>query len=138
MIRVPCVAIIIKNSQGEILLLLRDDDPTISFPNHWTLVGGKVEDGETSETAAHRELLEEIDVDIDLTFWKRYDRQHPNAIVDQHIYLGKILYRTNVIARRFLPKQSPILRAFQLKKGLPRRQRARAAARNDINLRDVR
>jgi 8-oxo-dGTP diphosphatase len=90
MICVPCVAIIIENRQGEILLLLRDSKPTISYPNHWTLVGGKVEEGEIPETAAHREMLEEVGVDIDLTFWKRYDRQHPNAIVDQYIYFGEI------------------------------------------------
>ncbi len=90
MIRVPGVAIIIENRQGKILLLLRDDDPGISYPNHWTLVGGKVEDGETPEIAAHREMLEEIGVDTDVTFWKKYDRQHPFAIVEQHIYLGKI------------------------------------------------
>ena len=90
MIRVPGVAIIIKNSQKEILLLLRDDDPGISYPNHWTLVGGKVEEGETPETAAHREMLEEIGVDTDVTFWKQYDRQHPFAIVEQHIFTGKI------------------------------------------------
>jgi len=90
MIRISCVAVIIENRQKEILLLLRDNKPTISYPNHWTLVGGKVEEGETPESAAHREMLEEIGVDIELTFWKRYDRQHQNAIVDQHIYLGKI------------------------------------------------
>ena len=90
MIRVLGVAVIIENHQGEILMLLRDDKPTISYPNHWSLVGGKVEEGETPETAAHREMLEEIGVDTDVTFWKRYDRQHPFAIVDQHIYLGKI------------------------------------------------
>jgi len=90
MMRIPGVAIIIKNRQGEILLLLRDDDPAISYPNHWTLVGGKVEEGETPETAAHREMLEEIGVDTDVTFWKRYDRQHPFAIVDQYIFIGKI------------------------------------------------
>ncbi len=89
MIRVSAVAIIIENRQSEILLLLRDDKLTISYPNHWTLVGGKVEEGETPETAAHREMLEEIGVDIDLTFWKRYDRQHPNVIVDQYIYAAK-------------------------------------------------
>ena len=88
-IRFPAVAIIIENPHGEILMLLRDDKPSISFPNHWSLVGGKVERGETFEVAAYRELLEEIGVDLDLTLWKRYDRQHPNAIVDQHIYLGK-------------------------------------------------
>jgi 8-oxo-dGTP diphosphatase len=90
MIRVPAVSIVIENRQGEILLLLRDDKPTIPHPNHWTLVDGKVEEGETPESAAHREMLEEIGVDIDLTFWKRYDRQHPNAMVDQHIYVGKM------------------------------------------------
>ena len=90
MIRIPGAAIIIENRQGEILLLLRDDDPAISYPNYWTLVGGKVEEGETPESAAHREMLEEIGVDTDVTFWKRYGRQHPFAIVDQHIFIGKI------------------------------------------------
>jgi 8-oxo-dGTP diphosphatase len=90
MIRVHAVAIIIENRRGKILLLLRDDKPSISYPNHWTLVGGKVEEGEMPETAAHREMLEEIGMDIDLTFWKRYDRQHPNVIVDQYIYAGKM------------------------------------------------
>ena len=55
------------------------------------------------------------------------------------------LYRTNVIARAMLfrPKQSPVLREYLVKIGLPRRHtcpggrcqgRARAAARNDLNL----
>ncbi len=90
MIRVPCVAIIIKNPAGEVLLLLRDDKPTMAFPNHWTLIGGKVEDGETPEMAAHRELKEETGLEADLSFWKRYDRQHPGLMVDQYIYTGKV------------------------------------------------
>jgi len=36
----------------------------------------------------------------------------------------------------FRPKQSPVLWIFQFKRRLPRRQQTRAAARNDINLRD--
>lgn len=88
--RVPCVAIILENLEGEILLLLRDDKPNIAFPNHWTLVGGKVEDGETSETAAHRELEEETGLKTDLSFWKRYDRHHPHVIVDQHVFTAKV------------------------------------------------
>ena len=90
MIRVPGVAVIIENPQGEILMLLRDDKPAISHPNHWSLPGGKVEFLEKPEAAAHRELLEEIGVDIDLTLWKRYGRPHPPFIVDQYIYLGNI------------------------------------------------
>src|SRR5688572_17163246 len=74
----------------EVLLLLRDDKPDISFPNHWTLVGGKAEDGETPKMAAHRELDEETGLKAELSFWKRYDRQHPNVIVDRFIYVGRV------------------------------------------------
>jgi 8-oxo-dGTP pyrophosphatase MutT (NUDIX family) len=40
--------------------------------------------------AAHRELAEETGLKADLAFWKRYDRQHPLFVVDQHIYIGKV------------------------------------------------
>lgn len=88
--RIPCASIIIENKEGEILLLLRDNKSTILYPNHWTLVGGKVEDGETPEMGAHRELAEETGLRSNLSFWKRYDRQHPLFIVDQYIYLAKV------------------------------------------------
>ena len=87
---VPCASIILENMEGEVLLLLRDNKSTITFPNHWTLIGGKVENGETPEMAAHRELAEETGLNANLSFWKRYDRQHPLFIVDQYIYLAKM------------------------------------------------
>jgi len=40
------------------LVLLRGDDSG-SFPGYWNFAGGAVEDGETIETAAVRELQEE-------------------------------------------------------------------------------
>ena len=88
--RVPCVSIIVENREGDILLLLRDNQSTLVFPNHWTLIGGKVEEGETPEMTAHRELAEETGLKSSLSFWKRYDRQHPLFIVDQYIYIGKV------------------------------------------------
>jgi 8-oxo-dGTP diphosphatase len=87
---IPCASVIIENMAGEVLLLLRDNKPDITFPNYWTLVGGKVEDGETPEMAAQRELEEETGLKVDLSFWKRYNRYHPYFIVDQYIYLAKI------------------------------------------------
>jgi 8-oxo-dGTP pyrophosphatase MutT (NUDIX family) len=49
-----------------------------------------VEDGESPEMAANRELEEETGLKTDLAFWKRYDRQHPLFIVDQYIYVGRV------------------------------------------------
>src|SRR5688500_18367392 len=88
--RIPCVSIILENREGEVLLLLRDNKSTITYPSHWTLIGGKVENDETPEAAAHRELEEETGLKATLSFWKQYDRQHPLFIVDQYIYTGKI------------------------------------------------
>jgi 8-oxo-dGTP pyrophosphatase MutT (NUDIX family) len=88
--RVPCVSIILENMQGEVLLLLRDSQSTAVFPNQWTLVGGRVEHGETPEMAAHRELAEETGLTVSLSFWKQYDRQHPLFVIDQHIYTGRV------------------------------------------------
>lgn len=88
--RIPCVAIILENLEGEVLLLLRDNKSTVNYPNQWTLIGGKVEEGETPEQAAHRELEEETCLKTHLSFWKRYDREHPLFIVDQYVYTGKV------------------------------------------------
>jgi 8-oxo-dGTP diphosphatase len=88
--RVPYVSVIAENMQGEVLLLLRDNKSTQVFPNHWTLIGGKVENDETPGMSAQRELQEDTGLEADLTFWREYDRPHPLFIVDQYIYVGKV------------------------------------------------
>lgn len=88
--RIPYVSIIVENMEGEVLLLLRDNKSTHVFPNHWTLIGGKVEHDETPEMAADRELKEETGLKASLSFWKRYDREHPLFMIDQHIFVGKV------------------------------------------------
>ena len=53
-------AIITFNNR--LLLLLRDDKPSIPNPNSWSLIGGLVEKGESFTKAMKREMAEEINV----------------------------------------------------------------------------
>jgi 8-oxo-dGTP diphosphatase len=87
---IPTVAIIIENPEGKVLLQLRENKPDVSFANHWTLPGGKVEIGETPLQAAVRELKEETDLDTPLFFWRMYDRCGKNNLqIEQHVFIGK-------------------------------------------------
>ena len=58
-------SIIFINKKKEILLLLRDDIPTIPYPNMWDLPGGHVEEDETPEACIVREMKEEMGLDIE-------------------------------------------------------------------------
>jgi len=85
-------AIILENDKGQFLLALRDNKPGIPFPNHWDLIGGHVENGETPDQALVREFKEELDLDLkEYTFFKKFDcfsgDAYPNI---KYIYSGKI------------------------------------------------
>jgi len=85
-------AIILENNKGEFLLYLRDNKPDIPFPDHWDLIGGHVEEGETPEEALIREVKEELDIDLkDYTFYKKYECLTGDAYENiKYIYYGKI------------------------------------------------
>jgi 8-oxo-dGTP pyrophosphatase MutT (NUDIX family) len=51
-------SIILVDRRGWVLLQERDEHPVID-PEHWGFVGGHVDDGESYEHAAYRELEEE-------------------------------------------------------------------------------
>ena len=46
----------------QIVTILRDDIPTIPWPDHWDLPGGEREPGETPEETVLRELWEELGI----------------------------------------------------------------------------
>ena len=48
------------HKEGKFLLQLRDNIPSISYPNCWALFGGGVDEGESLVEALHRELDEEL------------------------------------------------------------------------------
>ncbi|NCC23140.1 MAG: NUDIX domain-containing protein [Alphaproteobacteria bacterium] len=56
--------VILTNPEREILLLQRDDIPTILYPGYWTVPGGMKEESETPEETAVRELLEETGCEV--------------------------------------------------------------------------
>ncbi len=79
-------SIIFINDNHQILLFLRDNIPTIPFPNYWDVPGGHVEPGESPEACIVREMREEIELElknfslfsimefidrIEYTFWKK-------------------------------------------------------------------
>jgi 8-oxo-dGTP diphosphatase len=85
-------AIILENDEGKFLLYLRDNNPDIPFPNHWDLIGGHIEEGETPEEALVREVKEELDLDLkEYTFYKKYECLTGDAYENiKFIYSGKI------------------------------------------------
>lgn len=85
-------AIIFENDKGEFLLYLRDNKPTIPFPDHWDLIGGHVEEGETPEQALVREVKEELGMDLkDYKFYKRFECLTGDAYENiKYIYTGRI------------------------------------------------
>lgn len=95
--RFPYISIILENTDGEVLLLLRENRSTMIYPNHWTLIGGNVKHGETPEVAGARVLKEEIGVETELSLWKRYDRDHPIFIIDQHVFTGRLQDSRNLL-----------------------------------------
>jgi 8-oxo-dGTP diphosphatase len=85
-------AIILENDKGEFLLYLRDNKPGIPFPDHWDLIGGHVEEGETPEEALVREVKEELDIDLrEYVFYKKYECLTGDAYENiKYIYYGRI------------------------------------------------
>lgn len=101
-LRIPCVAAILIDPAGRVLLIQRDARPGLAFPGWWTLPGGKVEPGETPDAAIRREVAEELGIAPELAAWRVYDRPHHRPIdgravtIVQHGYEGRLAARTTI------------------------------------------
>ena len=86
------VSVIPVNARGEVLLQQRDHAPGILYPGCWTIFGGAVEPGETWDEAIHREIKEELDIEMVVALWYTYTcpvRSIPGELdVIVHVYTG--------------------------------------------------
>ena len=59
-------AAILVTPDGRYLMQLRDDNPEISFPGFFCLFGGAMERGENPAMGLRRELLEELELEVEV------------------------------------------------------------------------
>jgi 8-oxo-dGTP pyrophosphatase MutT (NUDIX family) len=124
--------VILFNREGELLLLLRDNIPTIGHPNHWNIVGGVIEKGESPEEAALREVHEEIglrltgvslfrryEIDDDgrdepvpyFVYWSRLDKNVAELTLGEGQAM-RFFHREELPALRIIPHEVGILQDF--------------------------
>lgn len=58
---VNCAGAIVRDAEGRVLLVQRANEPS---RGHWSVPGGRIEDGETPQDAAAREVREETGLDV--------------------------------------------------------------------------
>lgn len=118
--------IVMINSAGQVLLYLRDDKPTIRFPNTWCLPGGYVEQGEQPHECIRREIEEEMGVvlgevrplvsatrsyGVEHTFWTEIDLDLEQVVLTEGQRL-KWFTRAEVLEHRLGYEDNAILADF--------------------------
>ena len=90
------VCAVIVNSEGKFLACQRASSPETSLAGKWEFPGGKVEPGETQETALKREISEELEVSIsNLRVLQMVSHRYPDSNSDFDIHLSPFLCQIN-------------------------------------------
>jgi 8-oxo-dGTP diphosphatase len=78
--RIEVAAAVIFRADGRFLLAQRP--PGKVYAGYWEFPGGKIEDGETAESALRRELREELGIEVRRAYpWITRDYDYPHAAV---------------------------------------------------------
>ena len=100
-----CSSAIIKNKNGEILLMSRKQKD--SFINSWEFPGGKLKNNENFAVALFRELKEEINIKIDINKLSNYEffkHQYRSFLLMMYVFevtewTGKIISKEGELLR---------------------------------------
>jgi mutator protein MutT len=85
--------IVLINDEAKVLLQLRSSFERL-YPNWWTLPGGRVEEGETSEQAIRREVKEELGIDLrSYDLFETIVEKTEQETVERRIYWANISER---------------------------------------------
>jgi 8-oxo-dGTP diphosphatase len=103
-------SIIFHNSANQVLLVLRDDIPTIVCPNMWDLPGGHVEKGETPAECIVREMLEEIEINVEgcrlFRVYEFSDRTEYVFLQQRELDIRRIVLHEGQMLRWFSKKET--------------------------------
>ena len=100
-----CSSAIIKNKNGEILLMSRKQKD--SFNNCWEFPGGKLKNNENFAVALFRELKEELNIKIDINKLSNYEffkHQYRSFLLMMYVFevtewTGKIISKEGELLR---------------------------------------
>ena len=100
-----CSSAIIKNKNGEILLMSRKQKD--SFVNSWEFPGGKLKNNENFAVALFRELKEELNIKIDINKLSNYEffkHQYRSFLLMMYVFevtewTGKIISKEGEFLR---------------------------------------
>lgn len=86
------VAVALLYQNDRFLMQLRDNIPTIIYPDHWAFFGGHIEPGETPEVGVLRELEEEIGYrPPEVKFFRTYQTE----VAMRHVFYAPLLVPTD-------------------------------------------
>lgn len=116
------VVAMLPYSKGKVLLQLRDQKEGIVFPGHWGFFSGSLEDGESPEQAALRELWEELEYKPPQLI-KLATRRIPELNKKAHLFycslaipLRKLVQHEGMDAGLFSWKEISTLRLYSARK----------------------
>lgn len=98
--QITTVAGVIKNENGEILCTLRDKSKYDYVSFKWEFPGGKIEENETHHQTLSRELMEELEIEVEIgDFFYQVEHDYPDFHLSMSLYECKIIsseMKTNV------------------------------------------